>query len=63
MRDEIMEQEIYWDLFCGGERPTILNPDDFKLPKATARVVSPDEWNLIQQTMTDEEKAIIAYEL
>lgn len=62
----IEEQEIYWDLFCGGKRPKELNPGDLLAAidhiHVPARVISMDEWNLIQLQMTDEEKAMIAYE-
>jgi hypothetical protein len=30
--------------------------------ESTARIISPDEWNLILSHMTDEEKAAIEYE-
>ncbi len=45
--DEQEEQEIYWDLFCGGKRPRVLNPD---------------EWNLMNGQKPDEDKDKIGYE-
>ena len=30
--------------------------------ESTARVISPDEWNLILNSMTDEERAALEYE-
>lgn len=58
------EMEIYWDLFCGGKRPRVLNTNDARPDYSgnRCRVMSADEWNRMQQEMTDEEKAMLAYE-
>ena len=45
--DEAEEQEIYWDLFCGGKRP---------------RVQHPDEWEMENKRQDDEDKARVGYE-
>jgi hypothetical protein len=45
--DEDEEREIYWDLFCGGKRPRVLNID---------------EWNLMNEQKPDEDKDKIDYE-
>lgn len=43
-----------------------LDPDIFMAKMAqysgSARVVTPDEWNILQVQLTDEEKAMMAYE-
>lgn len=60
----VEEMEIYWDLFCEGMRPRVLDTDDARNDYTgdRCRVMSADEWNLLQAEMSDEEKAALAYE-
>ena len=57
--------EIYWDLFCEGRRPQVLDTDDARPDYSgnRCRVMSADEWNRMQAKMTDEEKAAVAWEV
>lgn len=58
------EMEIYWDLFCGGQRPRVMDTDDARPDYSgdRCRVMNKDEWYLMQEQMTDEDKAALAYE-
>lgn len=60
----VEEMKIYWDLFCEGRRPRVLDTNDARPDYSgnRCRVMNADEWNRMQQEMTDEEKAAMAYE-
>lgn len=57
--------QIYWDLFCEGRRPRVLDTDDARPDYSgnRCRVMSADEWNRMQAKITDEEKAAVAWEV
>ena len=57
--------QIYWDLFCEGRRPRVLDTDDARPDYSgdRCRVMSADEWNRMQADMSDEEKAAVAWEV
>ena len=57
--------DIYWDLFCEGRRPRVLDTDDARPDYSgdRCRVMSTDEWNRMQAEMTDKEKAALAWEV
>ena len=47
------DREIYLDLFCEGRRPR---------PLTAERAQHPEEYKLLNEQKTDEEKAALAYE-
>ena len=48
------DREIYLDLFCEGRRPRVLTPE---------RAQHPEEYKLLNRQQSDEEKAVLAYEV